>query len=146
MRALRIVVDTNVIASGLTSGDGRNRGVVRACLQRTALPLMGSTLIHEYESVLSRPAVLARCPLSAGEREQLLDAFLSGCEWVRVHFLWRPNLPDESDNHLIELAVAGGASAIVTNNVRDLRSGELLFPDIRILTPARFLESLELPR
>jgi hypothetical protein len=37
-----------------------------------------------------------------------------------TNFLWRPNLPDEADNHVIELAVAGGASAVVTNNVRDL--------------------------
>ena len=45
----------------------------------------------------------------------------------------------EGDNHLIELAVAGSASAIVTNNVKDLRSGELLFPSIRVLTPADLL-------
>jgi hypothetical protein len=43
----------------------------------------------------------------------------------------------------MELAVAGGAAAIVTNNVRDFRGGELAFPDIRIHTPARFLETLE---
>jgi len=53
---------------------------------------------------------------------------------------WRPNLPDESDNHLIELAVAGGARAIVTNNVRHLERSELLFPTIRILRPADLIE------
>ena len=31
---------------------------------------------------------------------------------------WRPNLPDEADNHLIELGVA--AQAIVTRNLRDV--------------------------
>jgi hypothetical protein len=30
---------------------------------------------------------------------------------------WRPNLRDEGDNHLVELAIAGGAEAIVTYNV-----------------------------
>jgi hypothetical protein len=30
----------------------------------------------------------------------------------------------------------------VTNNVRDLRSGELVFPDISIMTPAGFLKTL----
>jgi hypothetical protein len=60
-----------------------------------------------------------------------------------VLFRWRPNLADESDNHLVELAVAGGATAIVTNNVRDLRSGELVFPDIGIMTPAEFLKTLK---
>jgi len=104
---------------------------------------MGSALFHEYESVLARPAVLARCPLSGKERESLLSAVLQQCEWVRISFLWRPNLRDESDNHVMELAVAGGAIAVVTNNTRDFRGGELAFPDIGIHTPARFLETLE---
>lgn len=104
---------------------------------------MGMALVHEYESVMSRRVIAARCPLTVREREQLVDAFLSVCEWVRIAFLWRPNLPDEADNHLVELAVAGGASAVVTNNIRDLHRGELVFPSIRILTPARFLKALE---
>jgi predicted nucleic acid-binding protein len=41
----------------------------------------------------------------------------------------------------MELAVAGGAAAIITNNVRDLKSGELIFPDIEIMTPSSFLKT-----
>jgi hypothetical protein len=63
---------------------------------------------------------MERSPLPLKEREQLLEAFVSVCEWVPVFFLWRPNLPDEGDNHLIELGVAGMAESIVTQNVRDL--------------------------
>ena len=105
-------------------------------------PLISNTLFHEYESLVRRPSVHARCPLTPRERDDLLDAFLGAFVWVRISFRWRPNLRDESDNHLIELAVAGGAMAIVTNNVRDLRSGELVFPDIGIMTPAEFMKSL----
>lgn len=80
------------------------------------------------------------------ERDALLDAFFQACDWIRIAYLWRPNLPDESDNHVMELAVAGGATAIITNNVRDFRSGELAFPDIHVCTPARFLKTLEKTR
>jgi predicted nucleic acid-binding protein len=59
---------------------------------------------------------------------------------VETFFLWRPNLPDEGDNHLIELAVAGGATTIVTHNVRDLRGGELRFPQIAVETPGEFMK------
>jgi predicted nucleic acid-binding protein len=49
------------------------------------------------------------------------------------------NLKDEGDNHLIELAVAGNAQVIVSRNMKDLKSGELLFPEISFLTPEEFL-------
>ncbi len=57
-----------------------------------------------------------------------------------VDYAWRPNLPDEGDNHLIELAIAGGATAIVTHNVGDLRGGELHLARLGILTPAQLLQ------
>ena len=37
------------------------------------------------------------------------SSLISRRTWVRVYYLWRPNLPDEADNHLVELAVAGNA-------------------------------------
>ena len=138
----RIVIDTNVLASALTSPAGSNRDVLRCCLEGQAEPLIAAALFHEYESVVARRSVQARCPLTPRQRDELINALLGTCVWVRVSFRWRPNLADESDNHLVELAVAGGAAAIVTNNVRDLRSGELVFPGIGIMRPAEFLRSL----
>lgn len=72
----------------------------------------------------------------------MFKGFLAVCRWTDVYFAWRPNLPDEADNHLIELAVAGSAKAIVTRNLRDLTAGELHFPEIQILTPEQCLEVL----
>ena len=51
-----------------------------------------------------------------------------------------PNLRDESDNHLIELAVAAGAETIITANKRDFADSELLFPALRIETAGEFLD------
>jgi putative PIN family toxin of toxin-antitoxin system len=143
MTPARIVVDTNVIVAALTSPPGSNRAVLRCCLAGIVEPLIGTTLFHEYESIVSRKSVQARCPLQPVEREELLNAFLGRCDWVRISFRWRPNLADESDNHLMELAVAGGAVAIITHNVRDLTSGELIFPDIKIMTPSSFLKTVQ---
>lgn len=135
-------MDTNVFVAALLSMTGSNRAVLRACLSGKAMPLMGAALFSEYEDLLGRGSLLQACPVSLTERRMLLEALLSVSTWVKIYYLWRPNLPDEADNHLIELALAGHADAIVTNNVRDLRGGELNFPDLRILTPTQFLKSL----
>ena len=50
----------------------------------------------------------------------------------------------EGDNHLVELAVAGGAKAIVTRNIRDLSRMELRFPTLMLLTPEAFLREIRL--
>ncbi len=50
-----------------------------------------------------------------------------------------PNLLDEGDNFLIELAVAGNAHCVVTNNIRDLKRSELTFPDLYVMTPEQLL-------
>jgi predicted nucleic acid-binding protein len=103
---------------------------------------MGTALFAEYESLLSRSELFERCRLDPAERESILNGLLSVCRWTSIYYGWRPNLRDEGDNHLIELAVAGGAEAIVTNNIRDLRSGELHFPGLRILQPADLLKEI----
>lgn len=65
--------------------------------------------------------------------------------WVEIYFSWRPNLFDEGDNHLIELAVAGGTKALVTRNTADFKRAELKFPNLAILTPEQFLEAYPCP-
>jgi len=136
------VVDTNVLVSAMLSPEGSNRHVLRACLTRAAEPLVGATLLHGYVDLLARP-VMEQSPLSAPKREALFAAFLSVAEWVKLYILWRPNLPDEADNHLIELALAGQATTIVTNNVHDVGRGELRFPSLAVRTPAQFLEDIQ---
>ncbi len=134
------VVDTNVVVSALLGRkEGASRKVLRACLEQRILPLMGESLFNEYEDVLSRDALFSSCPLSRVERDRLLDTFFSVCQWVMIYYTWRPNLRDEADNHLIELAVAGNAESIVTKNIKDFQGSQLHFPQLRILSPDAFI-------
>jgi putative PIN family toxin of toxin-antitoxin system len=136
---MKVVVDTNIFISAVMSVDGAARQVLRLCLEGTLQPLMSNALAAEYEDVSNRPGLFDRSVITPGMREELLDAFMANCTWVAIYYLWRPNSRDEADNHVIELAVAGGAEVIVTTNKRDFNAAELLFPKLRIRTAAEFL-------
>lgn len=138
----RIVVDTNVFIAAILNPSGRNRDVIRACLLGKAIPVFGASLFHEYEDLLGRSELMKKSPITSEERATLLDAFLSTADWTKVYYLWRPNLPDEADNHLVEIALAGSAGSIITNNTKDLKHGELRFPGLRIQTPNQFLSQI----
>lgn len=103
---------------------------------------MGAALFAEYEDVMGRNALFEGCRLDITEREALLNIFLSTCTWTRVYYTWRPNLRDEADNHLVELAIAGAARFIVTRNLRDVSRMELRFPELRVLSPEDFLKEI----
>lgn len=138
---MRAVLDTNIFV-GACLGRGAANAVLAACLEHRFAPLMGTALLNEHEAVLSRIDLFAQSRLSAAQRESLLDIYLACCEWVRIYYTWRPNLPDEADNHVIELAVAGNADYLVSRNRRDFDAAQLRFPQIRVRTPEDFLKEL----
>ncbi len=133
-----VVIDTNVFVAGLRSGGGASREIIRLALTGKIQPIFGNALWLEYEDLLGRD--IWTDATSDGERRQVLSALIKVGQWVTVYYGWRPNLPDEADNHLIELAIAGGAEVIITHNIRDFKRGELL-NSIRIQNPADFLET-----
>lgn len=137
----KIVIDTSVFVSALIGSKGPSRELIRLSLKGKYQPLMGNTLFLEYESVVRRAEILHQCPLTGAEISALLSSFLSVSQWIFTYYSWRPNLRDEADNHLIELAVAGNAQILATNNVKDFRHAELLFPQLSILRPEEIIRS-----
>ena len=60
---------------------------------------------------------------------------------VRVHFSWRPQLPDSGDEMLLECAVNGMASAIVTFDRKHIEAGVRMF-GIPVPGPGSLVRSL----
>ncbi len=136
---INLVIDTNVFVAGLRSSDGASREVLRRVLTKLYRPLFGNALWMEYCDLLERPVF--GDSTTADERWEVLAALASCGRWTSVYYGWRPNLPDEADKHLIELAIAGSAEGIVTHNTRDLCRGELRLGSLKILTPSESLET-----
>ena len=140
---MKIILDTNVIANVLLSPSRKSASyqLFEQCLLKKLQPQIGNALYAEYEDVLTRAEIQAKSTYAPTEIEVLLEGLLACCTWNTVRYLWRPNLKDEADNHLIDLAVASNAQYVVTQNMKDLESGELKF-GFRSITPEHFLEVL----
>lgn len=117
------VLDTDVIVAALRSNKGASRQLLLAALNQQFELLLSVPLILAYEAVLTRPQHLAACGLSSAEVERLLDDLAAVAKPVRLAFRWRPRLSDPNDDMVLETAINGSASAIVTFNRRDFAGG-----------------------
>ena len=138
---MQVVIDTSVWISALIKKESGARELLRLVFHDKIVPQMSEPLFREYESVMKRKKIQTLTPLSKEEQYELLSALLSKCHWNDIYYTWRPNLKDEDDNFLVELAVSSGSKAIITYNVKDFTNAELVF-EHTITTPEKFMEEL----
>ncbi len=126
-----IVLDTNVLVSGLLKPYGPSAAVLRLVLTGAARIAHDYRVLTEYRDVLSRPAF--------GFSPEAVGALLEAMEEDGIPVTPPPApeaLPDPDDAPFWEAALAAGADAIVTGNKRH-------FPrrvkGPRILSPSEFL-------
>lgn len=133
-----IVLDTNVLVSGLCRRENSASYLILQYIQKGKIPVALSYKLYlEYESVLKRKKILALINATVKEVSTILDALVAIAHQSEVFYLWRPNLTDENDNFVLETAITTGAM-IVTKNIKDFQEGELKFPELLVLTPSQF--------
>ena len=139
MKKFKAVVDTNVLFAGLYSATGASHQILRLIEQGRIVPQLSTTLLFEYEEVLKRNQ--KQLKLSDRAIEDVLNGLCSSGEGRKIHFLWRPQLSDPKDDHVLELAVAAGGVDIVTYNIKDFTQASLF--GIRIVEPSKLLGELK---
>jgi putative PIN family toxin of toxin-antitoxin system len=137
----RVVLDTTVLVAGLRSRLGASNALLGLVAEERIVPLVTTSLFLEYEEVLERPEHRLATGMSEHDIAGFLAAFASAAEPVEVHFLWRPQLADPDDELVLEAAVNGGASALITHNVRDFQPAAGRFR-LEVVTPGSFLKRI----
>ena len=100
MLPLRLVLDTNIVVSAALKPNGLQRTVFLLAITKPARLYVSSTILSEYQDVLSRPKLHIR----KGLRQQLLQLINS-----RAHLI-APSCPleiteDPDDNKFLECAL-----------------------------------------
>ena len=139
---MKIVIDTSVWISALITKESSARDVLRLVLEDKVTPQMSEALFYEYEEVMKRKKIQNLTPLTVEEQNTLFYAYLSSAKWNEIYYMWRPNLKDEDDNFVVELAVASGAEYIITYNIKDFKNAELVFKH-KVITPEQFIKDLK---
>ena len=110
---MRIVLDTNVLVSGLISPAGPPGRIVDLVLPGKLFVLHDDRILAEYRKVLAWP----RLQIAANEASTILDliehdGFLVSAPPLPL------TLPNPDDLPFLEVAVAGAASSLITGNER----------------------------
>ena len=98
---------------------GAGNAVLRLVAKRRLVALTTPPLFLEYEDVLKRPEQQLAHGLSLAAIDEFLAELAALIEPVEVHFQWRPQSRDPSDEMILEAAINGRADALVTYNVAD---------------------------
>lgn len=135
---IRAVIDTNVLVAALRSSSGASHQIILAADRGDFQMALSVPLLAEYDDVSSRPASGITIPASAVDA--IICRLAQTAYKQQIYILWRPILPDPKDDMVLEVAIAAGATHIVTFNYKDLR----LAADfgITVLSPAAFIRLL----
>ncbi len=129
---MTIVVDTNILVSGLLNPRGAPGRIVDLVLGGHVSMIVDDRILAEYHDVLKR----GRFGFDAKD----VDTLLAFIDATATHVHGAPlgeRLPDKDDEPFLEAAIAGEADALVTGNVRHFPAR--LTQGVRVLSPAAFV-------
>jgi uncharacterized protein len=132
---VRVVLDTNVLVSGLLTPHGPPGRIVDMVLAGKVRLLVDDRIIDEYREVLMRP----RFGFDATDVAALVAFVEHESDWVAAP-PFDFSLADPGDQPFAEVALAGAADFLVTGNPRHFPPSRLPRA-LRIATPAAFLSA-----
>lgn len=132
-----IVLDTNVLVSGLLNSFGPPGRILDLVLAGKLRLALDDRLLSEYTEVLARPRLGLRQELVG---EVLRYILLSGVEVAASPLPQEraSKAADPDDLPFAEVATAARAAAIVTGNARHFQA--VVGTDLAVLYPAEFLQ------
>ena len=135
---MRIVLDTNVLISAFLSRTGTPYQVFELTRTSDMALIMSRAVFQELERVIRYPHLRSHANYSDNQVERFLRGIDQISVWVSVDQTLAAITNDESDNRLLELAVAGKARYIITGDKRHLLPLRR-FQGIEVVSPTEFL-------
>lgn len=135
-----LTLDTNILYQALMSKTGASYFILQQVRNRKIQIALSAPVFLEYQDVLTREKSLKDFELQLNDVEKFLRFIAYIGKPFKIYFLFRPNLKDEKDNKIVELAVTSQSDYLITSNIRDFKNAELKFAQLKIITPGEFVK------
>lgn len=134
-----VVLDTNVIISGLYSKRGASYQLLKAAISGDLRYAISPLVALEYEGKIHQKIEVGFLSVSKGDCGRILDALFAMAKPVWKPLQVRPVLIDPSDDKILECAISGNCTHIITFNKRDFPTVVTRLYGIKVMTPGEFL-------
>ncbi len=134
-----VVLDTNVIISGLYSKRGASYQLLRAAISGNLSCAISPLVALEYEGKIHQKIEEGFLNVSKGDCSRILDTLFAMAKTVWRPIQIRPVLTDPSDDKIQECAISGNCTHIITFNKRDFPTALARPYGIKVMTPGEFL-------
>lgn len=140
--AVRLVLDTNTVISGLLWG-GPPRKLIDLALADEVALFTSRHLLDEAADVLARPKLARRLAQIGATPADLMEAYRQLATEIAAPPLGTPVCDDPDDDHVLACALAAQATVIVSGDDDLLRLGS--YSGITITPAATFLQTFAPP-
>ena len=138
---LRVVVDTNVLISGLFGiKDSPSSQILKAIRSQKIILVTSPVILEEVGEVINREKIVKLTKMAPGERVEFIDKLIERSEVTAGKQLLQEVGRDIKDDKFLACAVETKADYIITGD-QDLLVLKA-YEGIKIMTPREFLKIL----
>ncbi len=130
---MKIVLDTNILVSGLLSAFGTSGQIVQMVSSGVLEICHDARVLTEYRDVLHRPEF----QFNATHVDALLEQ-IEACGYGVATQPLEKKLPDPADEPFLEVALAANADCLVTWNIKDFPAHSR--EGMKVVKPPEFLQ------
>jgi putative PIN family toxin of toxin-antitoxin system len=134
---MKVVLDSNILLVAI----GKRslfKSIWRAFVNGKYQLIVSDEVIYEYEEVLHRYS-------APGVAEIMMEIFIESPDVIyqQIYYSWNAIKQDPDDNKFFDIAIAGNADYLVTNDAHFNIVKKLSFPKIKVITAEEFLDILD---
>ena len=129
---MNVVLDTNVLVSGLINPDGTPAKILNLLINESITLFYDNRILLEYKAVLNRD----KFGFTAEMIDPLLDFIKTQGQFVTANPI-TTFFEDEQDKIFLEVAQSAGVDYLITGNVKHFPENPM------IVTPKEFIDKID---